>query len=202
MSIPKISEIIEALKSLFSKAYTTKFPKVAHEPAPTFRGKPKYDEDECVGCGACFEVCPGRAIKMEDYKDEQGVWMRKLTINYDSCIFCGQCERNCITEKGIQLSRDFDASTTEDRTAVVNTIEKKLETCEMCSSPVATKEHLLWVAKKLGNKLFSNSSLLYTYLKNKSLSKKSPQVSHKSALRQDRVRLLCAECRRKAVITS
>lgn len=202
MNIPKLSETIEAVKSLLSKPYTTKFPKEKHEPSPIYRGKPEYDEDKCVGCGACFEVCPGRAIKLEDYKDKKGKWKRKLTINYDSCMFCGQCERNCITEEGIKLSRDFDTATTEKRESLINTVEKDLMACELCGKPVATKDHLLWVSRKIGRKVFSNSSLLYIYLNSLNLSKKAPPVSHKHTLRQDRIRLLCAECRRKAVLKS
>ena len=202
MNIPKISEIIEALKSLFSKPYTTGFPKKPHLPAPEFRGKPEYHEEDCVGCGACFEVCPGKAITLEDYKDENGVWKRKLTINYDSCIFCGQCERNCITEKGIQLSREYDVSTTEKRQELTNTVEKELEVCEICGKPIAAKEHIVWVAKKIGHHIISNTSLFYAYLKNRGLALPTPPKSSDESLRQDRFKLLCPECRRKAVLKS
>jgi hydrogenase-4 component H len=48
-----------------------------------------------VGCGACAEVCPSQCIDIVDGEK------RKFTLHLDSCIFCGQCQANCITEKGI-----------------------------------------------------------------------------------------------------
>ena len=66
MKYPKLRELKEAIKSLFSKPYTTKFPFEPHEGFDGFRGKPKYFEEYCVGCGACSEVCPGLAITVID----------------------------------------------------------------------------------------------------------------------------------------
>ena len=46
---PKIREIIEAVKALIKGPYTSRFPKVGHEPYPSFRGQPKYNDEKCVG---------------------------------------------------------------------------------------------------------------------------------------------------------
>ena len=44
------------------------------------------DEDECVGCGNCVEICPVDAITIEgDYP----------AIDQDWCIGCGVCVRQC-----------------------------------------------------------------------------------------------------------
>jgi len=107
MRKPKLREIKEALTSLFTKPYTTKFPYQPHTPPKRFRGRPKFDEKECVGCGGCANVCPSNAIELIDNPEEK----KRILIHHpDKCIFCGECERNCITEKGIRLTQEFDIS--------------------------------------------------------------------------------------------
>jgi ferredoxin len=44
------------------------------------------DKDNCVGCGACVDVCPNEAIKMVD-----GI----AVIDPDACIDCGACVDAC-----------------------------------------------------------------------------------------------------------
>ena len=56
MKLPGILQyrlLKEALTALFTGPYTHPFPKEAHEPSKRFRGKPTFDEEECVGCGGC-----------------------------------------------------------------------------------------------------------------------------------------------------
>ncbi|BBL62232.1 CoB--CoM heterodisulfide reductase iron-sulfur subunit A family protein [Methanobrevibacter arboriphilus] len=67
--------------------------------------KPRYiDEELCVGCGSCVEVCP---IEMPNYFDE-GIGMTKAafipfpqavplcaTIDKDYCIECKLCDQIC-----------------------------------------------------------------------------------------------------------
>jgi len=96
MRYPKLRELKEAVKALVKGPYTTKFPYEPHTPYPKFRGKPIPDEKECVGCGACKEVCPSSAIEIKDNEH-----VRELIWHYDFCIFCGQCEANCTTKKGV-----------------------------------------------------------------------------------------------------
>lgn len=71
----------------------------------TIEKKPRYiDEDLCVGCGSCVEVCP---IEMPNYFDE-GMGMVKAayipfpqavplcaTIDKDYCIECNLCDKIC-----------------------------------------------------------------------------------------------------------
>ncbi|HDD65060.1 MAG TPA: 4Fe-4S dicluster domain-containing protein, partial [Firmicutes bacterium] len=105
MKKPKLRELKEAITSLFSKPYTTKFPFEPHKPSKRFRGKPKFDEEKCVGCGACAQVCPSNAIEVKDIIEEK----KRILIHHpDKCIYCGQCEINCITDGGIKLTDQFD----------------------------------------------------------------------------------------------
>ncbi len=54
------------------------------------------EKKQCTGCGACSNVCPKNAIKMEE--DESG--FKYPIINQDLCINCGMCKRTCpILEK-------------------------------------------------------------------------------------------------------
>ena len=47
----------------------------------------QVDEEKCVGCGACTEVCVFRdALKIID---------GKAHISQDDCKGCGRCERKC-----------------------------------------------------------------------------------------------------------
>ena len=46
----------------------------------------KVDEELCVGCGKCIDICVFDGMEMED-----GI----ATVNQDTCLGCGRCERLC-----------------------------------------------------------------------------------------------------------
>ena len=192
MRYPKLRELKEAIRALVKGPYTSRFPYQPHKPYERFRGRSEFHEEDCVGCGACFQVCP----------DTKG--KRTLTVRWDYCIFCGQCQANCITGKGIMLSNDFDLSTTEKRTDLKQTIEKEMLVCECCGENIVPYEHVLWVAKKLGPLVFSNASLMLFYLKNLDLAlkEKSSPMEDRDLSRSDRIKVLCPKCRREAVLKS
>lgn len=186
----------EAFKALFTGPYTTKFPFQPHVPAEKFRGKPEYDEKECVGCGACAEVCPPQCIDMVDEEK------RKFTLHYDVCIFCGQCQASCITEKGITLTKEYDLALF-DRSKAIEEVEKELLRCEFCNSVIGAVDHIKWIAKKLGPLAYSNPTLMLT-----SLKELTPPPSEKIAprpegpiSRSDHIRILCPRCRRQVILT-
>src|SRR3989304_9649617 len=107
MRKPKLRELGEAVRAFFKGPYTIKYPKEPSAAFEGFRGAPRYHEEDCIGCCACAEVCPALAIKViDDVKSAPP--MRTLELNYGNCIFCGQCELNCTTEKGIILSQEYD----------------------------------------------------------------------------------------------
>jgi len=47
----------------------------------------KLDQDKCVGCGRCMEVCPHSVFSMEGGKAK--------IQDLDACMECGGCQRNC-----------------------------------------------------------------------------------------------------------
>ena len=48
------------------------------------------DEEKCVGCGMCIEVCPQGVLVLEGKK------VRIEDLN--GCMECGACAKNCPTE--------------------------------------------------------------------------------------------------------
>ena len=72
--------------------------------AITFKDKKAYiDQEKCIKCGRCLQVCPYTAIIHRERpcaaacgmnaigSDEQG----RAVIDYDKCVSCGQCLVNC-----------------------------------------------------------------------------------------------------------
>ena len=127
MKKPKLRELVEAVKAIFTGPYT---PKEFLKPAENLRGQAKFFEDDCIGCVACAEVCPAGCIKVEDDLEHDPP-VRRLTVWTDQCIVCGQCERYCTTKKGIRLTPDYDLATFEAHKPRVS-VEKELMLCERC----------------------------------------------------------------------
>jgi hydrogenase-4 component H len=199
--LPKIRELIEAIKALIKGPYTSKFPKEPHLAHPNFRGQPKYNEEKCVGCLACVEVCPANAL---DYKDStEGEVPKRTLIHYtDTCIFCGQCEAACIADKeGIKLSNDWELSFF-DRKEALEMIEKELQLCEICGDVIACKDHLKWISEKLGELTYSSPTLYLSRLKSLGIIDENIISALKDKGRSDRVKILCARCRRETTLTA
>jgi len=197
MKYPKLRELKEAMRALIKGPYTSRFPAEPHKPYPGFRGKPEYHLDDCMGCGACFQVCPAKAIDLQDIRDK-----RILTVSWDQCIFCGQCQANCPTEKGIVLTEEFDLATTGKRGELRQRIEKEFAVCDCCGEKIAPYDQILWVAKRLGPLCFSNASLMLFYLRNLDLALKEEPLPKEEFTRSDRIKVLCPRCRREAVLKS
>jgi len=203
MRYPKLRELKEAIRAIIKGPYTSRYPGTAHKPYERFRGRPYFHEADCVGCAACAQVCPVGAIEVVDEAREPRA-KRALIIHWDICIFCGQCQANCLTEKGIILSQEFDFATCGKREELKNIVEKDFVMCECCGEPIAPLDQVKWVTKKLGPLVFSNSSLMLYYLRSAGLALKekfSPKKESASA-RADRIKIICPRCRREAVIKS
>jgi len=202
MKLPKIRELGEAIKALIKGPYTSKFPKEPHVSHPNFRGQPKFDPKICVGCLACEEVCPVDAIAHNDLVDHNDA-PKRIMIHYtDTCIFCGQCEAACIAEhKGIKLSNDWELSFF-DRKEAFEAIEKELQLCEICGAPIACRDHLKWIAEKIGELTYSSPTLYLSRLKELGIVDENIVSALKDKGPSDRVKILCARCRRETTLTT
>jgi hydrogenase-4 component H len=194
MRYPKLRELAAALRALFGRRYTSAFPAEKAEVPPGFRGVPRFDEKECMGCGACAIVCPAKDIEVVDEVGD-GKGIRRLTIRYDDCIFCAQCHRNCPTGKGVVMTEEFDLATV-NRHGLRQSVEKELVLCEQCGERVAARDHLLWVARRVGASAYSNPTLMLPLLEHLSPGTTPPAERADAPGRSGRVRVLCARCRR------
>jgi len=192
MKYPKIRELREAVISLVTPAYTTRFPRRPHEPFENFRGKPVVDDRNCVGCQTCSNVCPSNAITIEDYR-ERGLWV--ITRNFGKCIFCGMCQRYCITGKGVKLSdRIFDLAVF-DRKILVERQEKKLVICKNCHAVITTDEHINFLRTRLGSKAFSSTLSLQALNEKMELATGETGVEiHDCLKRKDMFNIICPSC--------
>ncbi len=201
MKLPKLRELAEAVKALTHPAYTSKFPFEPHEPYPSFRGQPEFNDQKCLGCLACEEICPAEAIGHEDLTDGETP-VRKMIHFTDSCIFCGSCEAVCIADnEGITLTRKWDLAFF-DRAEAFETIEKDLQLCEVCGAVAACKDHLVWIAERVGELSYSSPTLYQSQLKALGIMDGNIAAVMKDFGRSDRVKILCARCRRERTLTT
>lgn len=184
-----------AVKALVSRPYTTAFPKEPYEPVDAFRGRPRFSEVDCIGCGACAQVCPPKCI---DVIDDLAASPPKRTLvqHLDACICCGQCERYCPTQQGIRMSREYDyvgfrPEDFEER------VEKELVLCEGCGDVVAPADQLRWLADRLGPIAFANPTLMMGAAQDLGVAGSAVQSGDGEVQRGDRVGVQCPRCRRK-----
>lgn len=202
MRKPKIRELGEAIKALVKGPYTSKFPKEPATVPEHFRGTPTYDPDECVGCGACGEVCPAGAIKIKDmFSEETGKLVRYIERNWGQCIFCSQCYVYCITKKGIYLDPDFEKSTM-DRADFINSHEKELLLCERCGSVITAVDHVRWIGEKLGELAFANPTLMLQKYGDLKLVEEGTGENPRETLERDKfMKILCPNCRAAYILS-
>lgn len=196
MKYPKVRELREAIRALLSGPYTTSFPKLPRPAPPNFRGVPKFDEEKCVACGACVQVCPANDLTMINDREKR---TRKIVLDISACIFCGQCEAYCTTGEGIQLTTDYDLATL-DRTQSKDEVEKELLICNGCGAIISTIDHVRWVAERVGEKAYANPTLMLSALSNLSLVDRDREPPSKGYTRSDKIRILCPRCRREVTL--
>ena len=185
----------QAVRAVFSPAFTTRFPAEPFEPQESFRGRPRFNATGCTGCGACAQVCPPKCIEVIDNLDSLPP-KRVLVQHLDACIVCGQCERYCPTHDGIRMSREWDfvgftAADFEER------VEKTLVICEVCGEMVAPLDQLRWLAERLGPASFANPTLAMLAGQELGFVEQGVRSTSVSILRSDRMAIQCPRCRRK-----
>ena len=186
--------------------YTSKFPQEPHLPHPNFRGLPKFNQERCVGCLACEQICPAEAIAHRDIIEataDGGQRAKRVLIHYtDTCIFCGQCEAACIADhEGIKSSNEWDLAFF-DRSQAYETIEKELELCERCGVPVGCSDHLAWISDQVGELSYANPTLYLSRHKQLGLIDANILAAMRGQVHAERFQILCARCRRETTLTT
>ena len=98
-----------AVRFLFSKPKTLRYPFQLKEPAPRYRGFHLNDWDMCTGCGNCADICPNEAIEMvpqPEIAPGPGEKDERPRLDYGRCCFCGLCVDIC-PPGSLRLSRDY-----------------------------------------------------------------------------------------------
>ena len=203
MKYPKLRELKEAITALIKGPYTSKFPREPHKPHANFRGQPKFNEEKCVGCLACEEVCPAGAIAHRDIIEARGGPRRTISHYTDTCIFCSQCQAACIADQeGIKLSQDWELSFFDREKESFETIDKELQLCEACAQVIACKDHLRWISERIGELTYASPTLYLSRLKGLGIIDENIISALKDGGRSDRLKILCARCRRETTLTT
>ncbi|MFH1786694.1 MAG: 4Fe-4S dicluster domain-containing protein [archaeon] len=107
----------EALKSIFKKPATLRYPFVKAEPPKAFRGRLTCDFDKCIHCANCSRVCPSGACAFN-----QKTKLPEFDLRL--CIFCAECAEKCPV-KIIALTNDYEMATTEAKDLMVKSAKLK-----------------------------------------------------------------------------
>jgi len=55
--------------------------------------EPRIDEDLCVGCGECMEVCPNGVFRLNEEKD-----VVEVAVPLNCVVLCDKCAGSCPAE--------------------------------------------------------------------------------------------------------
>jgi glutamate synthase (NADPH/NADH) small chain len=101
----------KAVRFLWNKPKTLRYPFEPKEPALRYRGFHLNDWDKCTGCGNCADICPNAAIEMVKIPElvsrpKEGMKNERPKLDYGRCCFCGLCVDIC-PAGSLSLSRDY-----------------------------------------------------------------------------------------------
>ena len=120
------AKVKEALICFKNPRVTLDYP---FAPPPTlpegFRGKLDIDEQKCVGCGGCGNVCPARCIRFYDDGDKT-----RMDFILDRCTYCGRCAEVC-PEEAIKMTLLFETATTNKEDLYIEQ-DLYMATCSRC----------------------------------------------------------------------
>ena len=86
-----IKAMIDGFVNIFKKPSTTQYPATPLKVEKNYRGLIKYNDEFCIFCDKCENICPPRAILF--VQDLDGT--KKYNYNPYLCIYCGECVREC-----------------------------------------------------------------------------------------------------------
>ncbi|MDR7344392.1 formate hydrogenlyase subunit 6 [Pantoea alhagi] len=102
-----------------------------------FRGKPEYNAQQCIACGACANACPSNALTMTTAEAGDSV---RWSLFLGRCIFCARCEEVCPTA-AISLSPAFELSVWK-KEDLYETADFPVCACRQCGKPYAVQKEI------------------------------------------------------------
>ena len=109
MSLKDVLGPFSAWKNLALEPVTIKDPINERPGAPRYRGFHKNELEECIGCGACSDICQNAAIDMvpvEGIETKGGDSGLRPMIDYGRCCWCALCVDICSTNS-LTLSNEY-----------------------------------------------------------------------------------------------
>ena len=92
---------------------TANYPSIAPRLAEQFRGCPEFDFAAWSNARPAAEACPTGAIAL---RDSEG--LRKVTVDFGRCIFCGECEQASV-DGAVRMTQRFELAATDRRNLVL-----------------------------------------------------------------------------------
>ena len=99
----------KALKFIGEKPVTIRTPFENRPTAPGYRGFHVNDQDKCIGCGTCAEICDNDAIRMIEVpgiNPETGSSNLRPAIDYGRCCWCALCVDICTTNS-LSMTQEY-----------------------------------------------------------------------------------------------
>jgi len=119
------AKLKEAVICFGAGRVTLKYPFEPVQVPPKFRGKIKFDARKCIGCGGCANVCPPRAIVIEDMGE-----VSRITLHLDRCVQCARCYEVC-PEDAIWPTDEFETAT-PDKADLKSDMTLYMSSCQRC----------------------------------------------------------------------
>ncbi|MEA1912118.1 MAG: FAD-dependent oxidoreductase [Spirochaetota bacterium] len=99
----------KALKFIGEKPVTIRTPYENRPTAQGYRGFHVNDQDKCIGCGTCAEICDNDAIRMIEVpgiNPETGSSNLRPAIDYGRCCWCALCVDICTTNS-LSMTQEY-----------------------------------------------------------------------------------------------
>lgn len=99
----------KALKFIGEKPVTIRTPFENRATAPRYRGFHVNDQEKCIGCGTCAEICDNDAIRMIEVPglaSDVGTSNLRPAIDYGRCCWCALCVDVCTTNS-LNMTQEY-----------------------------------------------------------------------------------------------